>query len=65
MRKVKISPTLNDGGYTTRAFSQWEVRSAPLISWTQFYHKPYCLDDWGQAKIKAKQRKMQLSIGDA
>ena len=61
MRKAKIAPTLNDGGYTTRAFSQWEVRSAPLISWTQFYHKPYSLDDWPEAKRKARERKWKVA----
>lgn len=64
MRKAKLSSTLNDGGYTTRGFSNYEIRTAPLISWTQFYHKPYSLDDWGKAKMDAKERKMKAIVDD-
>lgn len=58
MRKLKINPTVvsGDGGYISRTIGKWMLSSAPIISWTQFYHKPYALDDWNEARSKARER---------
>ena len=58
MRKPKISaaPSNPEGGYISRTISKWMLSSAPVIAWTQFYHKPYSLDDWEEARDKDKKR---------
>jgi hypothetical protein len=58
MRKLKINsaPANPEGGYISRTISNWMLSSAPIIAWTQFYHKPFSLDDWEEARAKAKER---------
>lgn len=57
MRKLKINPAVSpEGGYVSRLISKSTLASAPVIAWTQFYHKPYSLDDWAEAKMKARER---------
>ena len=57
MRKLKINPSVSpEGGYVSRLISKSSLSSAPIIAWTQFYHKPYSLDDWGKARNLARER---------
>ena len=64
MRRLKINPTVvsGDGGYIARTIARSMLASAPITAWTQFYHKPYCLDDWVEARAKAKQRCINKAI---
>lgn len=58
MRRLKINPTVvsGDGGYIARTIARSMLASAPITAWTQFYHKPYSLDDWGKARNLARER---------
>lgn len=57
MRKLKINPSVSpEGGYIAHTIAKSALFSAPISAWTQFYHKPYSLDDWREAKKKALAR---------
>ena len=60
MRKIKITEPTIEGGYIASSIGQQELRNLSIEAWTQFYHKPYCLDDWGEARGKAKARKYRI-----
>ena len=65
MRKLKITKPLNDshetGGYMARTISRGLLQTAPIISWTHFYHKPYACD-WKEAKEKAMDRVLSQAL---
>ena len=60
MRKIKIKEPTVEGGYVASCIGQQELRNLSVTAWAQFYHKPYCLDDWGAAKGKARARKYKV-----
>lgn len=62
MRQAKTSNVIDDGGFTATSWKKTEAKSASISSWTQFYHKPYA-NDWGKARRKAVERKVELNYG--
>ncbi len=54
MRKIKTSAVLKNG-FVSGKMGTKDLKSAPVIAWTQAYHKPYALD-WGEARRKALNR---------
>ena len=58
MRHFEINSEMTDGqgGYIARTIGKAILSSIPVSAWTHFYHKPYSLDDWAEAKRKAIDR---------
>lgn len=64
MRYYEISgPVMKDytGGYIARTISKGLTQTAPVTSWTHFYHKPYA-NDWKEAKEKAMDRVLSRAL---